>query len=300
MYHRIADDPFDPWADVVSPTNFREQMEWLTANRTLMRLTEFAGLHRSGALPRDAVAVTIDDGYSCVSEIAAPLLEKLGIPATVFISPEIIRKGKFWWNELQSIVLDHDGTSLEVDGYKFVIGDSSPGDQVWAPLTPPSTPRQRAYVEIQTMLSRLAPDELNRSMDELRGLAQAAPDVTKRPMSPDEIRRTASDLVEFGSHSMTHAWLPSLPDDEQHREIVDSLEECQDLTGHKPSAFAYPYGMFDNQTKKAVAAAGFDCACTTQNLAVSSRSPTYALPRLAVANCGGSSLVRALNRSCLA
>ena len=300
MYHRIAEDTFDPWGDVVGPQNFREQMDWLTANRTVMRLAEFADHHRRGTLPQDAIAITIDDGYSCVSEIAAPLLEKLGIPATVFISPAIISKGVFWWNELQSIVLGHDGTLLDFNGHRFVLGEKSPIDHVWVPGTAPSTPRQRAYAEIQTILSRLPPDELNRNMDALCSLVPPAVDATKRAMSPEEVRRTASDLLEFGSHALTHAWLPSLTDDQQKREIEDSVEQCKDLTGRKPSAFAYPFGMFDERAKKRAAAAGFDCACTTQNLAVSSRSSTYALPRLAVGNWGAASLARALNRLCLA
>ena len=29
LYHRIAEEPFDPWALAVSPTHFNEQMEWI-------------------------------------------------------------------------------------------------------------------------------------------------------------------------------------------------------------------------------------------------------------------------------
>ena len=300
LYHRIAEEPFDAWGDVVAPQIFCEQMEWLAANRTPLRLTDFADRHRSGTLPRDATAITIDDGYTCVSEIAAPFLEKLGVPATVFVSPEIIRKGAFWWNELQSIILGYDGDRLEIDRRQILLGAKSPKDHVWAPRSPPSTARQRAYVEIQTFLSRLAPDELNRSMAALRSLASPEVDATKRPMSPEEVRRTASDLVEFGSHALTHAWLPGLSDDQQKREIEDSVEQCRELTGRKPAAFAYPYGMFDARAKAAVAAAGFQCACTTQNLAVSSSSPTYALPRLSVGNWDVPALAGSLSRLCLA
>jgi peptidoglycan/xylan/chitin deacetylase (PgdA/CDA1 family) len=137
-------------------------------------------------------------------------------------------------------------------------------------------------------------------MNALRSVAAPAPDPLKRPMSAEEIRRTASDRVEFGSHALTHAWLPSLGDDQLAREIEDSIEQCHRLAGRKPTTFAYPYGMFDERAKARVAAAGFQCACTTQNLAVSGASPTFALPRLAVGNWTAPALARALNRLCLA
>ena len=300
LYHRIAQETFDPWGEAVAPENFREQLKWLAANRTLLRLTDFADRHRRGALPRDALAITIDDGYSCISKIAAPLLEKLGVPATVFVSPKIVREGTFWWNEVQSIVLNHDNTTLEVAGHRYVIGERSPYDQIWAPGSAPSTSRQRAYADIQVFLSRMSPEKLRRSLDALRSLAAPATDASKRPMSAEEILGMASDRIEFGCHGLTHAWLPKLADDEQAREIEDSVEECRELTGRKPAAFAYAYGMFDERAKARVVSAGFGCACTTQNLAVSGASPTFALPRLSVGNWRAPDLARALNRLCLA
>ena len=300
LYHRIAEETFDPWGEAVSPRNFGEQLEWLTGNRTLLKLTDFADLHRRGVLPDDAISVTIDDGYACASEIAAPLFKKLGVPATVFISPRVIREGAFWWNEIQSIVLGHDGETLEFDRHRVVLGEKSPDDSVWAPGSPPSTSRQRAYAHIQALLSRMPPDELKRTMDSLRSLAPPAVDASKRPMSVEEVRRTVIDGVEFGSHGLTHAWLPTLGDDQQAREIDDSVDQCRQLTGREPTTFAYAYGMFDERAKARVAAAGFACACTTQNLAVSSNSPTFALPRLSVGNWGAPGLARALNRLCLA
>src|SRR5690349_12394570 len=76
MYHRIANESFDPWGLSVSPRNFAEQIDWLSANRSILGLTDFAQLHRKGRLPSDAVAITFDDGYASVIEEATPVLEK--------------------------------------------------------------------------------------------------------------------------------------------------------------------------------------------------------------------------------
>jgi peptidoglycan/xylan/chitin deacetylase (PgdA/CDA1 family) len=68
MYHRIAEEPFDPWGLSVTPANFRDQLAWLAQNRTVLPLGEFAALHRAGTLPAEAIAVTLDDGYACASQ----------------------------------------------------------------------------------------------------------------------------------------------------------------------------------------------------------------------------------------
>ena len=62
----------------VSPPAFREQMEWLARSANVIPLAE-------AAASRPGVAVTFDDGYRDNLVHAAPVLEDLGIPATVFV-----------------------------------------------------------------------------------------------------------------------------------------------------------------------------------------------------------------------
>ena len=73
MYHRIAEDSFDPWGIAVGPRNFASQLSWLTRNRTPVSLAEFASLQRRHALPDDAVAVTFDDVCETDLLTAAPI-----------------------------------------------------------------------------------------------------------------------------------------------------------------------------------------------------------------------------------
>lgn len=300
IYHRITKETFDPWGLSVTPAHFREHLSWLAQNRTVLRLRDFADLQCRRALPPDAIAVTLDDGYACNSAVAAPLLEEFRVPATMFLPVNFITSGKpFWWDELEDIVLDHDGSELSLDGHKVVLGPKRSADRQWKPWSPQGTPRQAAYHDIHVRLARMRPDELARSMDFLRDQAKPAnnADPMKRPMSGEEVRRTAGRFVEFGSHTLNHPWLPSLAPAEQRHEICDSVEQCRRLTGSRPSAFAYPFGMFDDQSEKLAEEAGFVCACTTRDLAVARGTSSFALPRLQVGDWDTAELERVLTRA---
>lgn len=299
MYHRIAEESFDPWGLAVRPEHFRDQLNWLARNRTVLQLHEFAERHRRGDLPPDAVAITFDDGYACNVEIAKPLLEQFGIPATIFLPAELIeRRQPFWWDELEELVLEHDGPSLKLAGESVPLGDKQKQDREWTPGAPARTPRQAAFEEIHARLTRMTPADREKDLAELRaqaGRTIAVPD-RKRPMSPEQVREASGGPIEFGSHTLTHPWLTSLDEAQQRHEICDSVERCAGLSGARPTTFAYPFGTFDAQSERLAREAGFDCACATKEIGVSRGSSPYALPRVPVGDCDCQGLERMLAR----
>jgi peptidoglycan/xylan/chitin deacetylase (PgdA/CDA1 family) len=298
MYHRVASESFDPWGLCVTADRFRDQLRWLTDNRTVLPLEEFARRHRDRILPADAVALTFDDGYECTAIVAAPMLEAAGLPATIFIPAELVERGEpFWWDELQSIVLQHDENSLTVDAERVWLGEKQPDDHRWRPGSPPRTDRQRAFYRIWAALREKEPAGLDAAMMQLRGQSSVNSGlIASPPMSPAQVRATSSELLSFGSHALTHPWLTSLDTAEKAHEIRASVARCAALTGSAPTAFAYPYGNFDAESERLVQDAGFAFACATRGRAVTPKSSLFALPRMQAGNWTGKELGRALSR----
>ena len=296
LYHRIGVDRFDPWAMTISADNFAAQMDWLARHRSVLPLVDFAAALRRNALPADAVAITFDDGYACNALIAAPILKEMGLPATVFLSAEPIeRGGEFWWDELQRIVMDSPSDRLNLDGKKVELGVQGQDGSNWSPGTQPRTARQRAFMAIWSRLQRAAVEDRDTWMDELREQAgQSGPlDPLKRPMTAAEAR-SASSILDFGSHALTHSSLPSLSSSAKAREILESRIRVEALAGARPTCFAYPFGDADSECESLVEEAGFDSACVTGERAVTSNSRLYALPRKGVGNFGSEGLARLL------
>jgi len=291
MYHRIADETFDPWGLAVSPDSFADQVRWLAANRSILALAEFADLHRKGSLPQDAVAITFDDGYASIIEDAAPILEKFGAAATVFVPADLIERGEqFWWDELEQIVLHHPRLSLDLDG-PVELGEQSPSDSRWAPGSEPQTPRQRAFLTVWQRLKSKTPEALGEAMASLK--SHSASRASHRLLTRAELRRRPA-LLDVGSHALTHPSLPALSQSEKAREISHSVARCEALSGTRPRTFAYPFGDIDRESLDLVRDAGFDCACTTQHSFVTRRTDPFSMPRLAVPNCDATGLASLL------
>jgi peptidoglycan/xylan/chitin deacetylase (PgdA/CDA1 family) len=89
-YHSI-DESGSPVS--VDPRVFRRQMEFLAAGRP--RVVPLADVV-SDATPDECVALTFDDAFANVHELAAPLLADLALPATVFVVTDHVGAHNDW------------------------------------------------------------------------------------------------------------------------------------------------------------------------------------------------------------
>jgi peptidoglycan/xylan/chitin deacetylase (PgdA/CDA1 family) len=301
MYHRIAEESFDPWGLAVSPARFAEQIAWLKEKRQILPLHAFVDLHRAGNLPAKAIAITFDDGYACNASFAAPLLERMDAAATIFLPAEAIAEGReFWWDELERIVMGHAGDTIDLptpEGVTSIqIGAARDDDRNWRPHQPPRTARQQGFHLIWSRLRTLDTPRLREAMQMLRRQSETpeSPRKSHRPMTAAEVRRLQSDRIVMGSHSLTHTSLPHRSASEQTAEIVGSRRRCAEITGKAPLSFAYPYGDYDENAAHVAEQAGYICACTTEPSAVGASASPYALPRIQVEDWDAATLARTL------
>ena len=107
IYHRVAEDPIDPWRLCVSPENFARHMEILRKKGfKTVHVSELADSVRARRVPRKTVAVTFDDGYRDNLDAARPILERYETPATHFATAGYIGSDEpFWWDVLDAVFL---------------------------------------------------------------------------------------------------------------------------------------------------------------------------------------------------
>lgn len=73
-----------------------------------------------------------------------------------------------------------------------------------------------------------------------------------------------SGLVEIGSHTVSHVHLSTLSYEEQEKELFESKQDLENITGKKINTIAYPYGQRNYETLQ-IAKKYYDYAVTTDS-----------------------------------
>ncbi len=106
IYHRVGAGS-DSQVDL-DPGLFDQQMAELAESGQVLALDEaVATLGRGDGGPDDAVVVTFDDGTPDVVDVALPILERHGIPMTLYVATSFVgADAGFWRPEDQAITWD--------------------------------------------------------------------------------------------------------------------------------------------------------------------------------------------------
>lgn len=315
LYHRVFEAETDPQRLCIHPHHFAEHLEVLRQRYTILSLKALRQELEERRWPKQAVVMTFDDGYADNLWNAKPLLERYGIPATVFVTTGYLgEEREFWWDELERLFLQPgrlpETLHLTINGrsFQWELGEAAydPGEAsrrfcTWNVLEPDDpTPRHRLYRLLHQRLRPLPHGERRKVLDELRAWAGVEPKVrlTHRPLSADEVLRlTEGGLIEVGAHSVTHPVLSAFPVAAQRTEILGSKAHLEEILGKPVTSFAYPYGSGSDYTVETVTLvreAGFKVACANFPKGVQRGTDPFQLPRFLVRDWDGEAFARRL------
>ena len=274
MYHR-----FGPGPRRLDAVAFERHLQYLVRHFEVRPLDEVArSLGSDRGVRRQPVALTVDDGYADFAEVAYPLLQRYGVPATVFVVTRFL-DGNFWlWFDAVHYLVHHArATAAEV---------SLPSAHLTLDLSSAAA-RERAWSEIGEQCLRMDPATRQAAIDALETALDvplpALPTGDYRAMSWEQLSRLDADLVTVGSHTRTHPVLSRCSDEYIGHEVSLSKQEVEERLGRLVTAFCYPNGQpedYDRRCIDAVRAAGYRCA-TVAHGAVSPGADVYTLRRMA-------------------
>ena len=306
MYHRIATTDRDPWGLAVSPEHFAEHLAQYRRRRTLLTMNAFVDCLCRDRLPRDAIAITFDDGYVDNLVYALPILKDADVPATLFLTSGPTLRREFYWDaEIEAMILDAvdpvDVCVMLPDGPLHIQFDERwPADAAragWRAWTASRTPREAAFVQSWRRLRSLLPRDRKRAMCQLRRVLQTGPSPEIRPLTVPEVRRlVSSEHVTLGGHTVDHPDLPALDDPDALDEIARGKADVEAILCRPITGFAYPFGRLDARIRTWAEAAGYEWACTTEPSFVGAAGVNkLAIPRLTARDSGDTSFLDAGN-----
>jgi peptidoglycan/xylan/chitin deacetylase (PgdA/CDA1 family) len=257
IYHRVNNEG-DPYFGGIPPKLFESQMAYLASRFTVLPLDDLVSALRERALPPNAVAVTLDDGYRDNYLEAFPILQRHSIPATVFLTTSAIGSDRpLWHDDVFSAFRETTAPALEAFGPQSIGGSLA---------TVPD--RLRVQREVLGYLRVVSDEERVEGVARLREALRVGPSrpVPGLMLSWDEARAMSRGGIRFGSHTVSHPVLSRVGRDRARRELQDSKSAIEERLGLSVEGFAYPNGTpadFLPETKALVRECGYRFAVTT-------------------------------------
>ncbi len=270
IFHRVLPEP-----DALRPgepdlVEFRRQMHFWARHFQVLPLLEAAQRLAEGRLPAAAACITFDDGYADNLDVATPVLQALGLPATLFVASGFLDGGVMWNDLVIEALRQAPGTALDLTALDLgMLHLNAPGG------------RAAAAAELLQRIKR-------QPLAQRAALAEAvlAASGGVRPtlmLSTAQLRRMAGLDWEIGAHTVRHPILDVLPDAQARQEIRDSKQYLEQLLGQPVRSFAYPNGRpgqdYAERHVAMVREAGFSVAVSTRLAVARSGDDVLQLPR---------------------
>jgi peptidoglycan/xylan/chitin deacetylase (PgdA/CDA1 family) len=280
-YHGVVEAP-QPIPDpcMVPIGEFRRQIHFLREHYEVLPLDEAVTRCRANRLKRSALAITFDDGYQSNHDLALPVLEKLGLPATIYLATAFLDTDTTIWTGL----LQHAFSVTRMERLDW-------RGRPWE-LDSPSS-RAASLQAIRAMLKSMPQANLFETVAELMQSLTGSDGTTLHASSPYRMldatslqRLAKSDCIQLGAHTHRHYVLSRIAREMQQSEILVSKRKVESLTSRPCRAFAYPNGRPEDFTEETVAIledCGFDSAVTTSaGLCSGTSFSPMRIPRLSV------------------
>ncbi len=264
----------------VRAPRFRDQLRWLAGRYRVLPLAEVVrALREQTPLPPYTAAITFDDGYENNVTVALPHLREAGLPATFFLTTAFIgTDASLWVDQVEQALNSHPGRS--------VILRMGP-ERTERPLVTDQD-RREADRLIRRHCKQLSEPEKAAWLASFlaeNGIEPPRAAGDYRFMSWSQARELREAGMAIGSHTMTHAILTQLVEEERRGEIEGARAACEEALGVPCDAFAYPNGQpddFSAETGELLRRLGFSCGLTTIHGLNPSGADPFTLRRIGV------------------
>lgn len=185
---------------------------------------------------RRKVVLTFDDGLRNNVQVAYPILQRLGLPATFFVCPGLIERGQWLWN--------HEARQrlLRLPSLERISGETGGPAEVEAFIEWMKALELSSRITVEGRIRAATPD--------------FAPSATQKHELDlagwDELRRLDPRIITIGSHTLSHPILTNLKLQEMEIEVAQSRRMLEARLRRTVDLFAYPNGDLNTAVHECV------------------------------------------------
>ncbi len=235
-------------------------------------------LARGERLSEGMAVLTFDESFAATTQLALPVLRRLGIPFCVFVTTGHLHSASTLWDEsVRAALAALAPNPLRVPWIDRVLETD--------------TAKHRAASVRRLLLSLASLDEsrLHRRLDELFARTGGLPVVASldRMLRADDLVALSRDaLVSFGAHGHEHLSFAAASDAALHAELEQPRALLLQLCGASfCDVVSYPFGRppyIDDRVYAAARAAGYRAGLTAEPGVARPADHLFRLPRLPI------------------
>ena len=244
LFHGVIEKPFKGIRNYTKKHLLKEEFENLLFNLKKMgeplSLDQVIDFHKEKIpLPDFSFSITFDDGFENNYSIAKPILEKLSIPATFYISTNLIDKNLMTWIDQIEFCIDTVGTRT------FDLPWSSAPFKIYSKQTKIDF-LNSIRKNIKKNPNKFVSDDIVRYVFnhcEMELISSKDGPLDKK-MNWDQVYNLHShELFSIGGHSHNHVSLGLLRLREMKIEITKSIKFLKDKANIETQHYSYPEGQ---------------------------------------------------------
>jgi peptidoglycan/xylan/chitin deacetylase (PgdA/CDA1 family) len=236
---------------------FEQQIRYVSRYHTVVGLRDLLARLGDGCT-EPMIALTFDDGYRDNYENALPILERYGMPATIFLTTGVVDSGEaLWFEELAG--------RLKKTSREFLDLESGIPRRFWLRT---EAERLNAYTRIVRMLRMLSDPERRFWLDEISQQLGGGKAGEPRGKMLDwgQVRDMTQRGIDFGGHTVTHPFLSKTTGEQLVWEVSECKRRIEEMLQREVEHFAYPNGReedFAEENKQLLRKIGYRAAVTT-------------------------------------
>lgn len=271
VFHDIDQDRtphYSPEHYSTTLDRFREQIDFLKSTFEIVSLKTLLGNELDTR--EHYAAITFDDGFASVRELAHPILSAYGVPYTCFINRAACMLNRLWISDIVLGTFEHYLRNADLQQFSGWTVENLKASAVFnnaLPLYYGTEP----YTEYKVY------------------------------MNEEDLRILIGEGVDFQSHSASHAVLSMLSPELLQRDIEINCELIQSLTHAGAEMFALPFGKKEHYAEiveQKLKGVGYTRMFTTNPVGFRGQ-PEFAIPRIGLLDQTPSDIRFMLNRSFL-
>jgi len=249
LFHRVNPVRDKLW-DPMDVSLFEKCIKYISERYVVTTIEDLA-LSSELYTSNKYATIMFDDGYKDNITYAAPILTKYKCKASFYIVTDCISSNTLTWtHQLEFAFLSTKAKVIQLD-FDFL----------------PENLKGKKIIDINEKIAlvKLLKPVLKKTSDEnrvqvLNLILETFNDVDfpKLMMNWDDIRELKNEGHYIGSHTVTHAMLGNMSDENKIKnELLLSGDQINEKLGYFPLSISYPVGSYNDTTKKLSREAGY-------------------------------------------